>query len=177
MNDKKHKALDRVLKQVFNTEDCIETNLPLNGNGYVEFQTRIEGKKIRFLGHRLIYEHFFNIVLTSENIVCHKCDNPKCLNPKHLFLGTHIDNMKDKFLKGRQAKGKKNGRYKNGYQSRYDPVVKPLKPKGNLSSELVQKIKEKINEKDATLKEIAKLFDIEYHTIRDISCGRVYKNI
>lgn len=41
--------------------------------------------------------------------VCHTCDNPLCLRPKHFFLGTFEQNMDDKVRKGRQAKGERHG--------------------------------------------------------------------
>lgn len=44
--------------------------------------------------------------------VLHHCDNPMCVNPKHLFLGTHQDNVADKTQKGRAAKGEGNGNSK-----------------------------------------------------------------
>ncbi len=44
--------------------------------------------------------------------VLHDCDNPRCSNPRHLFLGTDADNVRDKVQKGRQARGATHGRSK-----------------------------------------------------------------
>lgn len=43
----------------------------------------------------------FNGPVPAGSIVCHRCDNPYCVNPGHLFVGTHSDNQKDRFKKGR----------------------------------------------------------------------------
>jgi hypothetical protein len=47
---------------------------------------------------------YLNGEIQEENHVLHKCDNPACINPDHLFLGTNFDNIKDKVSKNRQAK-------------------------------------------------------------------------
>lgn len=58
-------------------------------------------------GHRYSYRHYKGKI-PKGLFVCHSCDNPKCCNPKHLFLGTCKDNMQDAKKKGRTLTGEKN---------------------------------------------------------------------
>ena len=69
------------------------------------------------VGKRKAYAHRFAWALAHGPIptgmlICHRCDNPRCCNAAHLFLGTCADNMADKTLKGRQSQGEGHGRAK-----------------------------------------------------------------
>ena len=78
--------------------DCWEwqaSRHPRSGYGQVNQSGRM--KK----AHRVAWE-FTNGAIPNGIYVCHKCDNPPCCNPNHLFLGTQLDNMNDCGKKGRK---------------------------------------------------------------------------
>ena len=71
----------------------------------------IKGKQ--GLAHRVAWALTFNdgVMPSPKEEVCHKCDNPPCCNPSHLFLGSHKDNMLDAIYKGRlDNRGEQNGK-------------------------------------------------------------------
>lgn len=73
-----------------------------------------KGYGIFGIGPRLMLTHRFAYGAAVAPIpsglqVLHRCDNPPCCNPEHLFLGTNADNMADKMRKSRQAKGDRSG--------------------------------------------------------------------
>jgi len=78
-----------------------------DGYGYAYFNARDK----RWRAHRLAYKLAYD--KDPGNLcVCHKCDNPACCRPSHLFLGSHKDNMQDKVKKGLSLSGSKHPRAK-----------------------------------------------------------------
>jgi hypothetical protein len=84
---------------------CIPWIGHINSNGYGV----LGGDGL--LAHRIAYE-LAHGPIPSGLFVCHTCDNRKCCNPDHLFVGTNEDNMKDMASKGRAARGEKSARAK-----------------------------------------------------------------
>lgn len=68
-----------------------------NGNGYGVIADD-DGRQL--IAHRAAYKLAYGAVPTGME-VCHRCDNPPCVNVRHLFLGTRTDNVRDMYAKGR----------------------------------------------------------------------------
>ena len=90
--------------------ECILHTKSTDRDGYG--QLVVNGK--RYLAHRLSYCNHNGLEYSDikGKLVRHKCDNPTCINPTHLELGTHADNMVDRNTRGRAAKGTTHGRVK-----------------------------------------------------------------
>ena len=100
----KEKEIQRFLAKVKKTETCwlwIGNKMP---KGYGLFRRNNR----RWLAHRVSYDLFIDRI-DPKICVLHKCDNPSCIKPEHLFLGTQGDNIRDCVAKGRFRVGSHRG--------------------------------------------------------------------
>ncbi|ALA07595.1 hypothetical protein BC01_001 [Bacillus phage BC01] len=96
------------LEYEINDDGCwVVTSHAVNGHGYPIIQRNGNKQYV----HRFTYMKKFGEI-DSSVLLRHKCDNPKCCNPDHLVEGTHGDNVRDRVIRNRSAKGTSHGRTK-----------------------------------------------------------------
>jgi hypothetical protein len=88
-----------------------------NNGGYGSFRITSTGQRLTILAHRAAYEVFVGKI-PDTMLVCHRCDTPSCINPEHLFLGTHSANTRDAIAKGRQPQCTKGYRSQTGARAK-----------------------------------------------------------
>ena len=83
-------------------DECWETTLLGARGGYPQITVaRPDGSDTMRTISRLVYEMHYAEPIPPGMFVCHTCDNPRCINPHHLWLGTAADNNRDRHQKGR----------------------------------------------------------------------------
>lgn len=95
---------DRFWDRVDRSGGCWIWTKGRSKHGYGEL--RLLGK--HHLAHRVAWELANGVPIPDGLDVLHKCDNPPCCNPSHLFVGTHADNVADMVAKGRSASGEQH---------------------------------------------------------------------
>lgn len=124
------------------------TGTSLKGYGKMNVKSRTK------MAHRVAYEAYIGPI-PAGMFVCHKCDVPSCINPNHLFVGTHADNMTDRNKKGNSPKGIKNGSAK-------------------YTKEQISQVKFYLGMGGKSHKEIACITGVHFGTISEIKCGRLW---
>lgn len=142
------KTIEDLLKFISKIEkenDCWIWSTGLNTRGYGKM--KINNKS--YQAHRLSYQ-LFNGKIPPHKVICHVCDNPPCVNPKHLWMGTQYDNIQDMTFKRRVCHGIDRQGENN--------------PRSKLKNKDIDTIFELLNQ-GISPKEIAKKFNVHWSTI------------
>lgn len=145
---------------------CWEWTASRNNNGYGLF--RPGGLAPKRLAHRLSWVHH-NGPLGDGQYVLHKCDNPKCVNPDHLFVGSKKDNMQDCKAKGR---------------NRYiRPNVPPPRhvgsdhPRAKMTEDDVAQFRHRLSENQISLRGLARETGLNVKTLSNMRDRITWRNV
>lgn len=118
------------------------------------------------VGARKVKAHRFAWVIAGNDIplgmiLCHRCDNPRCVRPDHLFLGTHADNAQDRDTKGRNAR------------NNAPRLPGELNPAARLSRMQALTIRSRVSQGERR-KVLASEFGVSVSTVNAIAQGRIW---
>ena len=145
--------LQLATRKIVTQNDCWEWTGSKSKDGYGHTQWRRKQIPV----HRLAAWLFKDFDLGSKMLVCHKCDNPSCFNPEHLFVGTDKDNSDDKVSKKRHHWGERT------------PTAKLTEPQ-------VQEIKQTYKKGIVGYETLAKKYNVSKWAIRFIVLGINWKH-
>jgi len=131
-----------------NDSGCWIWNRGKFSDGYGQFW--LDGTNVR--AHRFSYSHFVGSIPKNMQVL-HKCDVRACVNPEHLFIGSHKDNMRDMVKKDRAAHGESHH-------------------KSKLTDSDVKLIRKNYGKKGVTYRSIGKKYGVSKTAIRDIIIGK-----
>jgi hypothetical protein len=140
-------------------------------HGYGHIRSDARGRQ-RTLAHRLSWSiHFGEIPAGIQ--VCHHCDNPPCVRPDHLFLGTQQDNMRDMLFKGRVPTGDAHV-----WRRRPELVLRGSRaPRAKLTEEQVDAIREARKTDHPSYSQLAKQYGVTIGAIGSIIRGDNWRHL
>lgn len=128
--------------------------------GYGLLSLKTEKNKYKSIkAHRFSYETYKGKI-PPNYLVCHKCDNPPCVNPEHLFIGTYLDNNRDKIKKNRHNMPK---------GSAHNRAI--------LTENDVLKIRSEYKKTYGFCSKMAKIYCVDRDTIWNVVNNRTWKHI
>lgn len=95
---------ERIWQYVNKTDGCWLWTASVDRKGYGKITVRTGEKTKWVIAHRAVYELLVGPIPEGMHLL-HHCDNPLCVNPSHMFIGTNDDNIRDMIAKGRNNKG------------------------------------------------------------------------
>lgn len=144
------------------TDACWLWTGVIGDDGYGRFF--LEGKQLR--AHRAMWEHKFGAI-PAGLFVCHSCDNPPCVNPSHLWLGTPRENTRDRDQKGRRGRGYRIP----------NPVRGEAHGNSKLTNKLVAEIRTRLAAGTTRQADIAREFGITQTVVSAIGRGRAWRGV
>lgn len=156
----------------YNDERCWEWIGGLNERGYGNFWIgNNEKNKMMGKAHRFSWEINVGIIPKDKHVL-HHCDNRSCVNPKHLWLGTHEENMLDKKTKKRTVGSVDYKRYEIVKRTSDKYLKHKLK---NFSSSEILEIRRLCSEKTISRKQIAEKYGVNVNAIHKIAARKTYR--
>lgn len=145
--------------------DCWLWTKCINSQGYGVFMRGPKGASKSIRAHRQAWE-LINGPIPQGLEVCHSCDNPRCVRPEHLFLGTHQDNMDDMFTKGRAVVQTHPEKLARGEQQ----------GKAKLTVDNVREIRS-LHQSGLSTRQIGDRYGVNSGTIHDVVHYRTWRHV
>lgn len=149
------KFADRFWSKVDPTGDCWLWTARTTPQGYGQFFVR----RGQYYGAHAVSHTLVHGPIPPGGVICHRCDNPPCVNPDHLFLGSQSDNALDMFAKGRASRTHGTARLN-----------------ARLDDDAVREIRE-AHPYHGLIRDLAARFGVSCTTVRKVRNGQKWRHV